>query len=89
MLAEVPADISFDARREAEAKPDDLRGHYETAADVEVRQGAPAREILQAAEAHKADLIMLASQISLERLDVVPHTPFCKSCVNMTSLNAL
>ena len=61
VLAEVPADISIDARREAEARLDDLRRHYEVAADVEVRQGAPAREILAAAEARKADLIILAS----------------------------
>ncbi len=61
VLAEVPADISLDARREAEEKLAALRLHYDVAAELEVRQGAPAREILAAADARKADLIILAS----------------------------
>lgn len=61
VLAEVPADISLDARREAEAKLGVLQQHYGVAADLDVRQGAPAREILAAADARKADLIILAS----------------------------
>ncbi|HEV7435148.1 MAG TPA: universal stress protein [Pseudorhizobium sp.] len=61
VLAEVPANISRDARREAEAKLVELRRHHNVAADVEVRQGTPAREILSAADVRKADLIILAS----------------------------
>lgn len=61
VLAEVPADISLDARKEAEGRLAQLRSHYDIEADIEVRQGAPAREILAAADARKADLIILAS----------------------------
>jgi nucleotide-binding universal stress UspA family protein len=61
VLAEVPADISLDARNEAERQLVQLRDHYDMQADIEVRQGAPAREILAAADQHKADLIILAS----------------------------
>jgi len=61
VLAEVPASISLDARRDAEAKLDELRKRHGLDAELEVRQGAPARELLAAAAEHKADLIVLAS----------------------------
>lgn len=61
VLAEVPADISLDARNEAESHLSLLRTHHDVQADIEVRQGAPAREILAAADQRKADLIILAS----------------------------
>ncbi|CAD7027861.1 universal stress protein [Pseudorhizobium endolithicum] len=61
VLAEVPVGISLDARREAEARIEDLRRRHGLAATIEVRQGAPARELLTAAAEHDADLIILAS----------------------------
>jgi Universal stress protein UspA and related nucleotide-binding proteins len=61
VLAEVPVSVSLDARRDAEARLEDIRRRHGLAAEIEVRQGAPARELLASADSHKADLIVLAS----------------------------
>ncbi|MFN7103071.1 MAG: universal stress protein [Pseudorhizobium sp.] len=62
VLAEVPVNITLDARKEAEAVLTGLRNQFDVpTAKIEVRLGAPAREILSSADHHKADLIILAS----------------------------
>ena len=61
IMTEVPASIAVDARRETEARVTDLRQRLVPTADIEVRMGAPAQELLSAVEEHKADLIILAS----------------------------
>ncbi len=61
IAAELPRDLN--ARRQAEAKVELglLAKEVSGNATAEVRTGAPASQILQAAEDHGADLIMIAS----------------------------
>lgn len=61
ILAEVPVSISKDARADAREKLSDLSRRLGVAADIEVRQGPPAHEILSAAQALDADLVIIAS----------------------------
>ena len=60
-IAEVPPSIPLDARREAGETLEALRRRHGLDAEVEVRQGPPARQLLEAAADHGADLIVLAS----------------------------
>ncbi|MBB4142792.1 universal stress protein [Rhizobium rhizoryzae] len=61
LAIDVPTDLLGSARQEATAKLQDLRERVGTSASIDVRTGAPAHEILAAAQAYSADLIVLAS----------------------------
>ncbi len=61
ILAEVPSSIAVDARREAENRVKELRDRFKLDADLEIRRGKPAHELLSAIEEHNADLIIVAS----------------------------
>ncbi len=63
VVSDLSVDMLVDARKTAEAELSELRGRSGVAADIEIRQGAPAREILAAAEETKADLIIVASHV--------------------------
>lgn len=63
VVSDLSVDMLVDARKTAEAELGELRGRSGVAADIEIRQGAPAREILAAAEETKADLIIVASHV--------------------------
>ncbi|MBP2547569.1 nucleotide-binding universal stress UspA family protein [Neorhizobium galegae] len=60
---DIPADLMGQARADGQAKLTALRDKFGLKAQVEIRQGAPAHEILAAAAANDADLIMLASHV--------------------------
>jgi nucleotide-binding universal stress UspA family protein len=62
-VADVSVDLMVKARQESEQLLLGLREKAGLAADIEIRQGSPAREILAAAERRKADLIMVASHV--------------------------
>lgn len=58
--AELPADLMGNSKRKAREVLEELaRGHSD--AEIEVRQGAPHFQILEAAEERDADLIIIAS----------------------------
>ena len=61
ILAEVPVSISKDARADAREKLTDLSRRLGVEADIEVRQGPPAHEILSVAQALDADLVIIGS----------------------------
>lgn len=63
VVSDLSVDMLVDARKAAETELTELRGRSGVAADIEIRQGAPAREILAAAEQAKADLIIVASHV--------------------------
>jgi universal stress protein F len=63
LAIDLPADIIENAVNDGKAKMVALRQKTGIAASVELRSGAPAREILAAASEHGADLIIIASHI--------------------------
>ncbi|MBW8284647.1 MAG: universal stress protein [Rhizobium sp.] len=60
---ELPVNAIEDAIKDGKAKLVELKEKTGIAARVELRTGAPAREILAAANEHGADLILVASHI--------------------------
>jgi len=63
LAIDVPVDLIEGAIKEAKAKLVELKEKTGVAAHIEIRSGAPAREILAAAEEHKADLIIVGSHV--------------------------
>lgn len=63
VVSDLSVDMLVDARKTAETELAELRDRSGVTADIEIRQGAPAREILAAAEETKADLIIVASHV--------------------------
>lgn len=63
LAIDVPVDLIEGAIKEAKAKLVELKEKIGVAAHIEIRSGAPAREILAAAEEHKADLIIVGSHV--------------------------
>ena len=63
VVSGLSVDMLVDARKTAEAELSELRGRSGVAADIEIRQGAPAREILAAARETEADLVIVASPV--------------------------
>lgn len=63
LAIELPVDIIENAVKDAKAKLVGLKEKTGIAARVEIRSGAPAREILAAALEHSADLILIASHV--------------------------
>lgn len=61
LAIDVPTDLMGAARKDANDKLQQLRDRAGIAATVDVRAGAPAHEILAAAQIYGADLIVLAS----------------------------
>ena len=60
---ELPVNAIEDAIKDGKAKLVELKEKTGIAARVELRTGAPAREILAAANEHGADLILVASHV--------------------------
>jgi len=63
VVSDLSVDMLVDARKTAETELTELRNKVGVKADIEIRQGAPAREILAAADDAKADLIIVASHV--------------------------
>lgn len=63
LAIDVPVDLIEGAINDAKAKLVTLKQKAGVAAHIEIRSGAPAREILAAAEEHKADLIVVGSHV--------------------------
>jgi universal stress protein F len=63
LTIDIPTDLMGQARADSQAKLGALRDKLGLDAQIEIRQGAPAHEILASASANKADLIMLASHV--------------------------
>lgn len=63
MAIDLPADIIQNAIKDGKAKLVELKEKTGIAAQVEIRTGAPAREILAAAQEHHADLVIVASHV--------------------------
>jgi universal stress protein F len=63
IVSDLSVDMVVEARRKADEQLQDLCGRTGIAADIEIRQGAPAREILAAAEDWQADLVIIASHV--------------------------
>ncbi|SIP95114.1 Nucleotide-binding universal stress protein, UspA family [Rhizobium sp. RU35A] len=63
LAIDVPTDLVAQARTDASQKLAALRDRFGIDAAIEIRQGGPAHEILAAAEANRADLIVLASHV--------------------------
>jgi universal stress protein F len=63
LTIDIPTDLMGQARADGQAKLGALRDKLGLDAQIEMRQGAPAHEILAAASANQADLIMLASHV--------------------------
>jgi universal stress protein F len=63
LAIDVPVDLIEGAIKEAKAKLVELKEKTGVNAHIEIRSGAPAREILAAAEEHKADLIIVGSHV--------------------------
>jgi universal stress protein F len=63
LVSELTIDLTVAARQDAERQLVELREKAGIEADIEIRQGAPAREILAASEEQGADLIIVASHI--------------------------
>ena len=63
VVSDLSVDMLVDARKTAETELVELRAKAGVTADIEIRQGAPAREILAAADEAKADLIVVASHV--------------------------
>jgi len=61
MAIDLPVDLIENAIKDAKAKLADLKTRVGFNGSQEIRSGAPAREIIAAAEEHKADLIIIAS----------------------------
>ncbi len=63
LAIDVPVDLIEGAINDAKAKLVALKEKTGVAAHIEIRSGAPAREILATAEEHKADLIIVGSHV--------------------------
>jgi nucleotide-binding universal stress UspA family protein len=63
VVSDLSVDMTVQARKDAEDQLLALRDKTGVAADIEIRQGAPAREILAAADRLQADLIIVASHV--------------------------
>lgn len=63
LAIDVPVDLIEGAINDAKAKLVALKEKTGVAAHIEIRSGAPAREILATAEEHKADLIVIGSHV--------------------------
>ncbi|CDZ30320.1 universal stress protein [Neorhizobium galegae] len=63
LVSDLTVDLTVAARQDAERQLVDLRQKVGVEADIEIRQGSPAREILAASEEQGADLIIVASHI--------------------------
>lgn len=63
LAIDVPVDLIEGAINDAKAKLVELKEKTGTIALIETRSGAPAREILAAADEHKADLIIVGSHV--------------------------
>jgi universal stress protein F len=63
VVSDLSVDMTVKARKDSEEYLSALRERTGVAADIEIRQGAPAREILAAADHHNADLIIVASHV--------------------------
>lgn len=61
IAAELPHDLSERRNAEARVELKAIAHNLGIAAEIEVRTGAPAGQILQCAEDHGADLVMIAS----------------------------
>ncbi|WP_105432870.1 universal stress protein [Neorhizobium sp. T6_25] len=63
LVSELTVDLTVAARQDAERQLVELRRKAGIEADIEIRQGSPAREILAASVDEGADLIIVASHI--------------------------
>lgn len=63
LAIDVPVDLIKGAINDAKAKLVELKEKTGVTAHIEIRSGAPAREILSTAEEHKADLIIVGSHV--------------------------
>jgi universal stress protein F len=63
IVSDLSVDMVVDARRNADEQLKSLCAGMGVPADIEIRQGAPAREILAASEDWQADLIIVASHV--------------------------
>jgi universal stress protein F len=63
VVSDLSVDMTVKARKDADEHLTALRDRVGIEADIEIRQGAPAREILAAAEQFEADLIVVASHV--------------------------
>lgn len=63
LAIDVPVDLIEGAINDAKAKLVELKQKTGVTAHIEIRSGAPAREILATAEEHKADLIIVGSHV--------------------------
>ncbi|MFB9951408.1 universal stress protein [Rhizobium puerariae] len=63
LVSDLSVDLIVKARQEAEQTLIDLKAKAGVTAEIEIREGSPAREILAAAEQRKADLIVVASHV--------------------------
>ena len=63
LAIDVPVDLIEGAITEAKAKLVALKEKTGVTAHIEIRSGAPAREILATAEEHKADLVIVGSHV--------------------------
>ncbi|MET3601604.1 universal stress protein [Martelella mangrovi] len=61
LAIDVPVDLMDNAVNDARDKLQELRSRAKVDAEIELRTGPPAREILASAKAHQADLILVAS----------------------------
>lgn len=61
LAIDLPVDLIENAITDAKARLDALKAKSSRVATVEIRSGAPAREILAAADDLKSDLIIIAS----------------------------
>jgi nucleotide-binding universal stress UspA family protein len=63
MAIDLPVDLIENAIKDAKTKLADIQAKAGFKGKHEIRSGAPAREIIAAAEEHKADLIIIASHM--------------------------
>ncbi|MDH4412263.1 MAG: universal stress protein [Rhizobium sp.] len=63
LAIDVPVDLIEGAINEAKTKLVALKEKTGVTAHIEIRSGAPAREILATADEHKADLILIGSHV--------------------------
>jgi nucleotide-binding universal stress UspA family protein len=63
LAIDVPVDLIEGAIDDAKAKLVALKQKVDVSAHIEIRSGAPAREILATAEEHTADLIIVGSHV--------------------------
>ncbi|MBO3759337.1 universal stress protein [Ciceribacter sp. L1K23] len=63
LAIDLPVDIVENAIKDAKAKLVELKEKTGIAARVEIRNGAPAREIIAAAQEHGSDLVIIASHV--------------------------